>query len=380
MAVVRRLCASPGLSRADLSAALGLTRSTMTTLVRELLAEGWLSERAVVKRGDPGRRPTPLFIDTERLLLLGAEVGIASVRVAAVSLDGQVLARWMASFDPAGGPGPCVEALSRALLAAGEHLADPRRRTAGIGVGLPGSVDGAQGLLRFAPNLGWRDVPFAALLARRLRASPLSGVPLFVTNEADVAAVGETEFNRAQAATPLLYLSINRGLGAGVVLSDGLLTGRRGFAGEVGHIVLDAAGPLCSCGRRGCAEALISARAGVGTEQAVRDAGRHLGVLLQNLAAIYDPGCMVLGGELVVLGRRFLGPALDTLRGYVEAARLPPAEVRVARFGTDAVAVGAAAFARYRLTRPGTADPVRLVSRPLLERTKDEETSDDDDT
>jgi len=99
MAVVRVLCARPGLSRADLSAAVGLTKSTVTTLVRELIAEGWLLEREVVATGDLGRRPTPLYIDPSRMLLMGAEVGIDSVRVVATSLTGEVLARSVARLD-----------------------------------------------------------------------------------------------------------------------------------------------------------------------------------------------------------------------------------------------------------------------------------------
>lgn len=366
MAVVRRLCVDPGMSRSDLSSALGLTRSTVTVLVRELLAEGWLVEHEVVTTGDIGRRPTPLYIDPHRLLLLGAEVSVGTVRVVAVSLAGEVLARLVVGFNREGSPTACVEALSGALVAVCEQLDEQKRQAIGIGVGLPGGVDEARGFLHFAPNLGWRDVPVGALLTRQLSTTRLADLPLFIQNEADVAAVGEIEFNPAQAASPLLYLSINQGLGAGMVVRDKLLTGSRGFAGEVGHIVLQIDGPPCSCGRLGCAEALISARAIEGTKQAVAEAGRYLGVLLQNLAAAYDPGCMVLGGELAALGDSFLGPALDTLRNYAAAAQLSPPVVRLSRFGADAVAVGAAALARYRLTRlqAASASASAAVIRP----------------
>jgi predicted NBD/HSP70 family sugar kinase len=367
MAVVRQLCLNPGMSRSELSAAVGLTRSTVTKLVRELLAEGWLVEREVVTTGELGRRPTPLSIDPHRLSLMGAEVGVGSVRVVATSLAGEVLACLAAGFDPGGSAEHCIDALSAALLAVREQLDDPKRQTIGIGVGLPGGVDEARGFLHFAPNLGWRNVPVGALLAKTLSVTPLAGVPLFFQNEADVAAMGEIEFNAAEAANPLLYLSINRGLGAGMIVRDKLLTGCRGFAGEVGHIVLQVDGPLCSCGRRGCAEALISARAMAGTAQAIGEAGRFLGVLLQNLAAAYDPGCIVLGGELVALGDSFLAPALQTLRHYVDAAHLAPPVVRIARFGADAVAVGAAALARHRLTRSQT--PGALAAAPPRRRT-----------
>jgi predicted NBD/HSP70 family sugar kinase len=160
-----------------------------------------------------------------------------------------------------------------------------------------------------------------------------------------------------------------------VIVGDRLLVGSRGFAGEVGHIVLQINGPQCSCGRRGCAEALIGMRAMLPpaerehtspiteierrlaeqhgeTVRAVKKAGNYLGVLLQNLASAYDPACIVLGGSVVGLGDAFLDPALKTLNDYASAANLEPPTVQVSRYGADAVAVGAAALARYRLTRP----------------------------
>jgi predicted NBD/HSP70 family sugar kinase len=275
----------------------------------------------------------------------------------------------------------CITSLASALLKVRRQL-DARQQVLGIGVGLPGGVNEARGVLHFAPNLGWRDVPFGALLRDKLAESDLAGVPLFIQNEADVAALGEMEFNPAPASDPLLYVSINQGLGAGVIVGDRLLTGSRGFAGEVGHMVLQLNGPRCSCGRRGCAEALIATPALLGgstpdgaaprslsavranlvdgapeTVQAVTSAGRHLGVLLQNLATAYDPACIVLGGAVVELGEPFLKPALDTFHDYATAASLPPPAVRTSRFGANAVAIGAAALARFRLTRPAVPLP-----------------------
>lgn len=379
MALVRHLCAHPGLSRADLATAVGLTKSTVSLLVRELLLEGWLLEREVVATGDLGRRPTPLFIDPSRLLLLGAEVGIDSLRVVATSLTGEILASASSNHGAGRSAKACIASLATTLLKLRRQLDEARHQIIGIGVGLPGGVDEASGLLHFAPNLGWRDVPFKALLSEKLSGSTLAGVPLFVQNEADVAALGELEFNTAEARNPLLYVSVNQGVGAGVIVDDRLLTGNRGFAGEVGHIVLQLDGPLCSCGRRGCAEALIGPRAilrlpangeqtlpaapvaeiqhrlaqrDAETSRAVKKAGSYLGMLLQNLAAAYDPACIVLGGSVVDLGDAFLDPALQTLNDYASAANLEPPVVQISRFGADAVAVGAAALARYRLTRP----------------------------
>jgi predicted NBD/HSP70 family sugar kinase len=378
MALVRCLCANPGLSRADLAPAVDLTKSTISLLVRELIAEGWLVERDIVTTGDLGRRPTPLFIDPSRLLLLGVEVGIGSVRIVATTLTGEVLARTQGSFGAGLTVKDCLTSLVAGLQRVRKQLKSTQK-VIGIGIGLPGGVDEASGTLQLAPNLGWRDVPFGALLRDKLKGSALANVPLFVQNEADVAAVGEQEFNQTAASNPLLYVSINQGVGAGVIVNDRLLTGSRGFAGEVGHMVLQVNGPLCTCGRRGCAEALIGLRAlhqlpardqqGLvldplaevqrqlaeqhrDTLRSVAIAGSYLGVLLQNLASAYDPACIVLGGAVVALGDRFLQPALQTLADYAAAANIDLPTVRVSQFGADAVAIGAAGLVRYRLTRP----------------------------
>jgi predicted NBD/HSP70 family sugar kinase len=381
VAVVRHLCSHPGLSRAAVAEALGLTKSTVSLLVRELMDDGWLVERAVVATGELGRRPTPLFINPGRLVLMGAEVGVEGVLVVATSLTGEVLARAQRPYAKSSGKADEAQAglamLGDMLLDVQSRLDSRAQEVIGIGVGLPGGVDEASGHLHFAPNLRWRNVAAGALLAAHLRRSSLNGVPLYLQNDADVAALGELEFGGQSRPDPLVYLSVSQGVGAGVIVDDRLLIGAHGFAGEVGHTILQLDGPLCSCGRNGCAESLIGFRAMLPsaknerqlpaslqtiqqqlarkhseTHDAVQQAGRYLGMLLQNLTAAYDPGCIVLGGAAVELGDVFLEPALQTLRRYAKDAGLTPPPVVVARFAADAVAIGAAALARYRLTRP----------------------------
>ena len=378
MALVRCLCANPGLSRADLALAVDLTKSTVSLLVRELIAEGWVMERDIVTTGDLGRRPTPLFIDTQRLLLLGVEVGVDAVRIVATTLTGEVLTRLEVGFGSSRSVTDCINHLAAGLQKVRKQFKFTQK-VIGIGVGLPGGVDEAGGVLQLASNLGWRDVPFETMLHSKLKGTMLAGVPLFLQNEADVAALGEHEFNAASGVNPLLYVSINHGVGAGVIVNGRMLTGNRGFAGEVGHMVLQVNGPLCTCGRRGCAEALIGMRAlnqaplqnELGalsdliaevksrladqhgdTVRAVSIAGAYLGVLLQNLTAAYDPACIVIGGVVVSLGDSFLAPALQTLADYAAAANVSTPVVRISHFGDDAVAIGAAGLVRYYLTRP----------------------------
>jgi predicted NBD/HSP70 family sugar kinase/DNA-binding XRE family transcriptional regulator len=356
MAIIRQLRVQPGQSRVELAQALDLTKSTVSALTRELIDEGWLLEREVLVTGDIGRRPTPLFIDPTRLLLLGTQVGIGHVRVVLTSLTGEVLAAQNAQYDTGQDVEACIQVLTRTLLAT-TRLCQATQRIIGIGVGLPGGVDQARDQLVFAPHVNWHHVPFGALLRQALLGTPLAGAPVFLQNDADVAALGETEFNPTPQVDPMLLVLVGEGVGAGLVVGGRLLTGVRGLAGEVGHMVLQVDGPRCSCGRRGCAEALIGSRAllqpgKTPAPAAVAQAGQYLGVLLQNLSAAYDPGCIVLGGPAMALGDALLTPVRDTLAEYAQAAGLPEPTPRVARFGADAIAVGAAALAGYRLTQP----------------------------
>ncbi|WUR15639.1 ROK family transcriptional regulator [[Empedobacter] haloabium] len=380
MALVRQVSAQPGLSRAALADVLGLTKSTVSLLVRELVDEGWLAESELRTTGEVGRRATPLHLDPDRLALLGADVGVDEARVVATDLLGRIVAGLTIRYDDAADPASCLRQVALGLTGLARRLArlnaaGGQRRVLGVGIGLHGAVDEAAGLLRHAPHLGWRDVDVAGLLARQFgTGSPLAGVPLTMQNEANVAALAEFEFTPQSATDPLIYLSIGYGVGAGVIVNDRLLTGLRGFAGEVGHAILQVDGPPCSCGRRGCADALIGLgallgeprpsdaalqalcdRVGHGEEAAcaaVAAAGRQLGVLLNNLWASFDPMAIVIGGAALRLGDALLGPARAVLADYARAAMVTAPAIRTSHFGTDAVAVGAAGLARYRLTRP----------------------------
>lgn len=381
MALVCHLCSHPGLSRADLAQALGLTKSTVSILVKELVDQGWVVERELMVTGSLGRRPTPLFISPQRLVLLGADVGVENIRIVATTLTGDVIAQTVIDYVNAVDATSCMVALAEGFVRMGHTIASGEREIAGLGVGLAGGVDEAAGALHFAPNLGWRNVKVAALLKQHLQGTALEKLPLFIQNEADVAAVGELEFADHMGSDPLVYVSVSYGVGAGVVVNDRLLTGCNGFAGEIGHTILQLDGPVCSCGRRGCAEALIGFKSLLGSQadlhapsslaqlhtmrtrvaqcdaQAVASAGqagRYLGVLLQNLWVAYDPMRIVLGGAALDLGPAFLQPALQTFQSYAAAAQMPAPVIDISRFGDNAVAVGAAALVRYRLTRPLT--------------------------
>lgn len=376
MALVRVIQRVPGLSRAELAKETGLTKSTVSLLVQSLVDEGWLLESDVQATGAIGRRPTPLFLDGNRLAMIGADVSLDRLTVMTVSLTGEVINE---SSEPLVSTDPTVVITRLALMVAAlvEQAGADDRHLLGIGAGVPGAVLDQQGVVKLAPNLPWRDVAFKADLAQKLALAGVVGLPIQVQNDYDVAALSEHEFGDAPLPDPLIYLGLGVGVGAGIIVRDRLFLGAEGYAGEVGHSILQFEGPLCSCGRKGCAETFIgqraiSARIAGNTSDlltvetirelldrndevamlAVRRSGHYLGVLIQNLWTYFNPGRIVLGGSLCELGAPFLDSARTCVENYAHDCGLQLPDIQLSRYGSRSVAVGAAALIKHALVRP----------------------------
>jgi predicted NBD/HSP70 family sugar kinase len=389
VALLRLLRERPGLSRAQLADHSGLTRSTVSLLTQDLIDAGWVAEDAAEATGALGRRPTPLRLDGRRFALVGLELAPDALRGAIVSVQGEV--QHAEQHAPRGRDAATVVAQLAALSLDLVRRArrEQRRQVLGVGVGLPGAVTAAEGLLRVAPNFGWRDLPVAAPLRQALADAGIDDVPVLVQNEADLAAIGELEFGPRPTGSPLVYVSCGIGLGSGIVVDDRLFTGATGAAGEIGHSTLHEGGRACACGRRGCAEAYVGLRAlaaCAGTLQpdgdadrttlqvrlrqhdtaavaACQEAGHDLGVLLHNLAALMDPQLIVLGGETVALaGEHLVRPAREVLERSARQAGWAAPALRIARFGEQAVVVGGAALVLRQLlkTSPQAPDPAAV--------------------
>lgn len=370
MALIRMIRSGPGLSRADLASNTGLTKSTVSQLVQELIDEGWLSEDEVVVTGSIGRRPTPLRLNTERLALIGADLNVGRIEMVATNLKGEVIGavrRELATTDIK----PVLEVLADGVAELVRQMHAQKRKVLGLGVAVPGPVHAASGRLHYSPNLGWRDVPLRGEIESALAEVGLHKLPVYLQRRAASAAVGEVEFAGAEVEEPLLYIHLGMAIGAGVFVSDRLLSGHGGFAGDVGHQQLVPDGPACSCGRVGCAEALVSMRAmssalnvspekfielahagDKAAKEAARSAGHYLGVLIHNLWATFDPAQVVLGGICTRVGDIYLESARATLDERAKIASLQAPKVSIARFGDRAVAIGATALVLHQAVRP----------------------------
>jgi predicted NBD/HSP70 family sugar kinase len=348
--LLRLLRRQSGLSRAQLAQESGLTKSTVSLLVRELIEEGWMTEGDVPAAQGLGRPSTPLRIDGSRRGLLGVEVAVEALRVVGVSISGDVLC---AQEEPlaASDPDAVCRQVARLVAPTLRQLALQGVQPLGLGVGLPGAFDEASGMLRFAPNLGWRNVDFVPLITQALGRAGVPPLAVHVQNEADTAALSEYEFSEGDAQDSLIFVTCGAGVGAGIVLNDRLFTGAQGMAGEIGHSILQIDGLPCSCGRRGCAETFFGARA-LARLADPSQGGRALGVVLQNLWTTFNPSTLVVGGPSCERYPAIVQVAQATLRDYATSAGVPAPLVRAARYGLLASAVGAAALVLHHELRP----------------------------
>ncbi len=363
--LLRLMRSESGLSRADLSRKSGLTKSTVSALVRELVAEKWIAEaRAPVAIEGMGRPSTPLQLDAATRVLMGVEIAVECLRIVCVSLTGEVVSHAQVPLL-SNLPNRVCQQTAELVFEQCQQLALKNFLLSGVGVCLPGAINEDAGIVRFAPNLAWRDVPFLSIISVAFAKIGVPAVPIHIQNDADAAALSEYEFSTNEGEDPLIFVSCDVGVGAGIILNDRLFVGAIGMAGEIGHTVLQIDGPRCSCGRLGCAETFIGSRA-LKAAKNTDLAGKYLGVLIQNLDVMFNPRTIVLGGQSCVNNPEMIDKAMATLTHYSKQADLPLTTVRIARYGLLAAAVGSAALVWHRFLRPMPVGK-QIASNPMEE-------------
>jgi predicted NBD/HSP70 family sugar kinase len=335
-------------TRAQVAGATGLTRATVSALADQLLAAGLLDELDP-DRGGPGRPGSPLRLHPRGPGGLGVEVNVDYLAACVVGLDGTVRAQCVEPFD-------VRAAAPDATLRHAAQLADQARAEAGIpvtgaGLALPGLVD-RDGVLRRAPNLPqWSGFAAAETLAGLLGRSVIAG------NEANLAALAE---GRAEGLRDFVHVSGEIGVGGGVVRDGQLYGGVRGFAGELGHVVVDPDGPPCSCGGTGCLEQLagleallraarvadvdelVERAADAHVAGALTAAGRALGIALAAAVNLLDVSDIVLGGVYARLAPWLVDALQAELYRRVVSRDVTPARIHVSTLGPYAAVRGAA--------------------------------------
>lgn len=364
-------------SRAQLTRELGLNRSTIAALVAELVQLGLVIETDPEQTNQVGR-PSLVIVPSTRNVVITVNPELDAVTIGLVSLGGTVLRK--IRYDNVRIPGVReVVNIVAAVVAGMRSELDAEFRTVGVGLAIPGLVRGADGLVDFASHLGWRDEPIARMLQEA------TGFPVWAANDATCGAIAESVFGAGRDVQDMVYLNGGAsGIGGGVISDGTLLTGANGYAGELGHTLVNSNGIVCHCGATGCLEtevsrALLLAALGLADSQAElledvlveemsrpdppaelvalvnRQAG-FLAVALRTAINVFNTQRIVLGGFLGALYR----VAPDQLDAVARSGAMIGArdgvELMRASLGGDILMVGAAQLAFAELL----ADPASV--------------------
>lgn len=328
-------------SRADLAKLVGLTPATVSAVIKELLDAGIVEELGRTS-GGVGKPATVIGIVPDGRHVVTVSLSEPDQFVGAlVNLAGKVVLRRTYDRDDRTG-GDAVELVATIC---DDLIADAERPLLGIGIASPGIVE-PSGTVATAARLDWHRVPLADELRHR------TGLEVHVINDANASALAELTFGVAHSSD-FLMVRVDQGVGVGLVLDGALYRGSRSASGEIGHVVVDPDGSMCTCGKRGCLETEISApllgrRLGAagddGEIEVLRRAGERLGIALATVLSALDIGDVILSGPEPVVTETFRTATIDAVAARTMPEISDELTVRPSSFGDDDVVLGAAAL------------------------------------
>ena len=318
--------------------------------------------------------------------VVGVDMGGTKILAAVINAKGEIVQQAKAATKPKKGSDEVIKRIVRCIREAidGAELKPSQIRA--IGIGSPGPLDPETGVIIFAPNLGWSNVPLKAELEANL------SIPTFVDNDVNVGTLGEYAFGAGQGVKSLVGIFVGTGIGGGIILDGKLYHGVNKTAGEVGHMIVEANGPQCGCGNFGCLEAVASRtaitrelqkairkkgqkskltklnggkldqirsqaiakavkRGDKPTIKVMQRAGKYLGISVASIVHFLNPEMVVLGGGVIeAMGDSLLDPIRQAAAKYALPTTMDGIQIVEATLGDNAGVIGAAVLARQRLS------------------------------
>jgi len=362
-----------GISRADLARQLGLTRSAVTTIVNDLIAEKLVRE-AESGPANGGRRPILLEMNPNRGYVVGIDLGATHLGLVVADFSSRVHGEIEIPLDIKCGPESCLQIVDQQLHLLLEKNGLSFSDLLGIGLGVPGPVVAEAGTVAAPPIMpGWDNYPIRAHLQE------LWGLPIALNNDAELGALGEWAYGAGRGERHLVYIKVGTGVGAGLLLDGYIYRGATGCAGEIGHVTIRDNGPLCSCGSHGCLEAMagghaiaesartaimagrktqlasihppemitardVAAASRLGdlvAQQIISEAGIYLGIALASLINLFNPSMVVVGGGVAQMGDILMEPIRRTARERSLRSAAQSVRITAAALGRRSSSMGA---------------------------------------
>jgi predicted NBD/HSP70 family sugar kinase len=312
-----------GCSRVELVAATGLSAQTVSNISRRLLDTGLIVEAGKASVG-PGKPRTLLRLNPTGMYAAGVHIDPAVLTCVLLDLTGRVVEHSVRPTPLTQDPEQVVATLQRELESVITRSAVPRAKIVGIGIAAPGPVDLDQGTVIDPPlMLGWHRVPLRDWLAR------VTGMPVLVDKDVTAAAVAEAWAGGETGAGSFVFYYLGTGIGAGLVLRDEVQRGSSGNAGEIGHIIVDPAGPACTCGARGCVavtctpQALVAEaeRHGILPDTRLSSTASDVAAQFRRLCDLADDGSLV-AREIIDRSAVRTARVLSTLTNMLDVDRV----------------------------------------------------------
>lgn len=345
------------ISRADIASVTGLNKTTVSSLVNELLEEELIYESGPgISSG--GRRPVILHFNRNAGYAIGIDIGVNYVLAVLTDLKGKIIVEKSLIVNRTSYSAiiSTVQTMIQSLM---DDMPKSKYGIVGIGVGVPGIVN-KEGSVLLAPNLGWTNIQLKEDLER------LFHVPIIIENEANAGAVGEQQFGAGQDHQNILYVSAGIGIGVGIILNKELYQGKNGFSGEMGHMIIELNGKRCNCGSRGCWEAYASENsllemagesidsleslielAKDGEKSAIdlfEKIGHYLGFGINNIINTFNPDQVIIGNRLALIREWIEEPILKTIESHTLAYHQKEMQLEFSKLGKYSTALGVSAF------------------------------------
>ncbi len=367
------------IARIDIAQATGVSPATVTAITAELLQAGLVEEvdpESAPAANGRGRPRVSLRIRGAAHIVAGIKVSASTINTILVDFEGTTLFEHTAALEQAQmPPRDLVRRIVKTLRAAAAKAGRLTGDLSGLGVGISGVVDVPTGLVHWSPSLTERNVALREMLEAAL------AMPVFLDNDANSVAKAEQLFGEGRGIRDFLVVTVENGVGMGIVIDGQVYRGTRGCGAEFGHTKVALDGVLCRCGQRGCLEAYVAdyallreareklpglpgntaeekrdalfsaAKAGDQTARAILDrASQVFAMGLSNLVNVFDPELIIVSGERTSHDFLYSDDALDMMRSQVLQVDAPPPEVRIHKWDDMMWAKGAAAHAMEGVT------------------------------
>jgi len=331
------------ISRTDLARSTGLSQASITGITADLIREELIEERQPGAY-EGGRRPTLLAIRPDGVHVIGINIAIHEIRVVIVNFQAEMQVSHAAVLEKNYyAPEEIVNITAQAIQACMWEANFSKDQISGVGVGIPGPVDASTGIISFLPNYGWKNVPFRQMLQDKINH------PVFIDNSSNNLATGEYWYGSGRGIDNFLVITLENGIGAGMMLNGQLVRGHLGIASEFGHLCADLQGPPCRCGRKGCIEAFVGnnsilrdakelvrqgkwsqsdlnpediefneviaelSKGNAELKSIYRKAGEILGVGIYNMITMLAPERVIITGKGVAAGDKLFAPMFEQI-------------------------------------------------------------------